>query len=203
MTMGQILFIFLFLVVASLMFFYLGAKFGPQVFRFKEIESEQTSFLPDEKITEEIKKILAETEQKFVFHEAVEEKKNHSSLKSEQKPKEKLPQNLESNSLQVILPSGEKTSQNLDSIPQTQTQETFHEIYRLQIGSFSDQKQAIAEQEKWQKRGYTIKISETEIPEKGKWYRLYMGHYTSYEEVQEAQKKLQKNFRLTVSITKQ
>jgi hypothetical protein len=63
------------------MFFYLGAKFGPKMFRFTEnyIELDDT-FLPDDKEAEEIKALLKEKKHKFVFFEALQTDKPNTII---------------------------------------------------------------------------------------------------------------------------
>lgn len=76
MTFGQILFIFFILLASSLMFFYFGAKFGGDILTLADRSVEEVSepFLPDDKLSAEIQDIIANHDQKLVFHEAVAEK---------------------------------------------------------------------------------------------------------------------------------
>lgn len=74
------------------MFFYLGAKFGPKMFRFNETYSELDEvFLPDDKEAAEIKKLLEEKKHKFVFFEALQtDKVNTIIYPQASTPKEEI-----------------------------------------------------------------------------------------------------------------
>ena len=73
-TMGQIVFIFVFFVVTSFMSFYFGARFGRRIFQFPNQNLEISyNFLPNEHLEKEIEEILSSSG-KFIFYETVEEK---------------------------------------------------------------------------------------------------------------------------------
>lgn len=77
MTFGQIIFVLFILVVSSLMFFYLGAKFGGDIMSLTDQHKQEVNepFLPDDKLTSEIENILSTHTEKLVFHDVVEGKK--------------------------------------------------------------------------------------------------------------------------------
>lgn len=85
MTLGQILFILVVLMISSLMFFYLGTKFGANVLRLgsRGLVEGTESFLPDERLAEEVNQILATHTDALVFHDAVQTGGNAMVLKSD------------------------------------------------------------------------------------------------------------------------
>lgn len=75
MTFGQILFVLSILFASSLMFFYFGAKFGGDILALsgdgdKNVADDEP-FLPDDRVSREIRDIIASHEQKLDFHAAV------------------------------------------------------------------------------------------------------------------------------------
>ena len=91
MSLGQILFVVLTLMASSLMFFYLGAKFGPQVLKLSESRGRlEDAFLPDDKLALEIKDILAKGKTDFTFFDVVQNKKSFPSVKVVKNSVEKL-----------------------------------------------------------------------------------------------------------------
>lgn len=75
------------------MSFYLGAKFGRQFLGFLNHEdlNVDEAFLPDEKIYAEVKSILSENNQKFVFHQIVSERQSVVPVVMEPAPKVQAP----------------------------------------------------------------------------------------------------------------
>lgn len=75
MTFGQILFVLSILFASSLMFFYFGAKFGGDILALSgdgdKNVSDDEPFLPDDRVSREIRDIIANHEQKLDFHAAV------------------------------------------------------------------------------------------------------------------------------------
>lgn len=88
-TFGQILFILLTVLFASLMFFYLGAKFGPELFRLdRRSSSLNEPLLPDEQMALELQQLLESRTHDFQFQDILEKTKPVSLvLKKESKQK--------------------------------------------------------------------------------------------------------------------
>lgn len=83
MSLGQILFVVLTLFASSLMFFYLGAKFGPQILNLNESRARlKESFLPNDELAVEIKSLLTNAETEFSFFDVVQNKKPFPSVGS-------------------------------------------------------------------------------------------------------------------------
>ncbi|MCP5464367.1 MAG: SPOR domain-containing protein [Deltaproteobacteria bacterium] len=97
-TFGQILFILLTVVFASLVFFYLGAKFGNDVFSFSKERHMERKILPDEHLMDDIQKQLQANKHEFVFFEALQSKDSLKELeptisKSTNLPEKEILQN--------------------------------------------------------------------------------------------------------------
>lgn len=211
-TFGQVLFILLTVVFASAMFFYLGAKFGRQVLNIADATVDDSQpLLPDEKVSEEIKKILAEEPPHFTFHDVLNENTSATKIKSPEptpvtkiiSPKmgvEKKKQNEEDFLHIKIVPTEIAKKEGavlLDdpaatSVPQKQ--------YRLQVGSFSDKKKAQTSQAIWQARGYSVSLVSSEIPGKGTWFKLYLGGFNSLNDVTAVQKKIMNQYKQSAMI---
>lgn len=83
MTFAQLLFVLFILMLSSLMFFYLGAKFGADILTLADRENREAAepFLPDEKLAAEIEALLVDSGRKLVFHDVVEGKKTLGVIK--------------------------------------------------------------------------------------------------------------------------
>jgi hypothetical protein len=83
MTFAQLLFVLFILMLSSLMFFYLGAKFGADILTLADRENREAAepFLPDDKLAAEIEVLLADSSHKLVFHDVVEGKKTLGVIK--------------------------------------------------------------------------------------------------------------------------
>ncbi|HLD44076.1 MAG TPA: SPOR domain-containing protein [bacterium] len=94
-TMGQVFFILLTVLFSSVMFFYLGAKFGPRMLQLNTAyRGVDEPFFPDEAQIKEVQEILKNNKHKFVFFDELQ-----SNQPITQFPKD----------VQVTLPVAEKT----------------------------------------------------------------------------------------------
>lgn len=228
-TFGQVLFILLTVVFASASFFYLGAKFGRQVLNIADsVTDDSQPLLPDEKVSEEIKKILAEEPPQFTFHDVLDEHTNYVPIPKtktvETVVKTTPPVSLKVNTEPVKLVT-EKKKQTEEDLLKIKTApietaqktndvvaQTTHLLddpvamsvpqkqYRLQVGSFSDKKKAQTSQAIWQARGYSVSMVSSEIPGKGTWFKLYVGGFTSMDDVTAAQKKILNQYKQSAMI---
>ena len=61
----------------------------------------------------------------------------------------------------------------------------------LQIASYREKDRANKEARRWRDKGYRVKVRRADLdPEKGIWYRVYLGEYRSVEEATNSAKKL-------------
>ena len=61
----------------------------------------------------------------------------------------------------------------------------------LQIASYREKDRANKEARRWRDKGYRVKVRRADLdPEKGIWYRVYLGEYRSIEEATNSAKKL-------------
>jgi cell division protein FtsN len=186
------------------MFFYLGAKFGRQVLNIAGSAADDSQpLLPDEKISEEIKKILTEEPPQFTFHDVLNEPLKVDAPKIAPVTKT-VP-------LKTVVEKTKKSEEDLIKIKTTPTPSKSllddpatvsvpQKQYRLQVGSFSDKKKAQTSQAIWQARGYSVSLVSSEIPGKGTWFKLYVGGFNSLDDVQAAQKKIMNQYKQSAMI---
>ena len=62
--------------------------------------------------------------------------------------------------------------------------------YTIQLGSFQQKEKAYALQNKLKKQGYLVHVTPKKINDKGTWYRVRMGNFSTPEEAQEWVSKL-------------
>ena len=209
-TFGQVLFILLTLVFSSAMFFYLGAKFGRQVLNIAESGSDhEQPLLPDEKVSEEIKKILSGQQPQLTFHDVLSTPAKVVSVASPQEPILKstppaspiIAKTQVKTKTALVVETGLLDDQS--SVLQEEPQQVIvapQKQYRLQVGSFADEKKAQTAKTVWQARGYTVSMTSTQIPDKGTWFKLYVGGFTTLDDVQAAQKKIQNQYKQSAMI---
>ncbi len=198
-TFGQIFFILLTFAFSSLMFFYLGAKFGPAMLSIgDQYDALDVSFLPDEKQAAEIKKLLKIKKPKFSFYDSLQDskpspqinEKNNTDQATETTPKKEKPSSV----------ATKETSKDNSEVLKKEKEVTVK--YSLQLGSYSSQKRAERAKAKWKKRGFSSKIVVTSVAGKGKWYRLRLGNYASLDNVLTSQKKIMSKYRQGSQIIK-
>lgn len=102
-TFSQILFILFTFCFASLIFFYLGAKFGPQILEIS-LASTQASepILPDEQLAMEIQELLKSKKHDFVFHDALENKGSVQQVSKTVESKTNKPQDQISGTMEAL-----------------------------------------------------------------------------------------------------
>ncbi|MFQ5781313.1 MAG: SPOR domain-containing protein, partial [Nitrospiria bacterium] len=64
--------------------------------------------------------------------------------------------------------------------------------YAVQVASFSKKKGADGLAEKLRKRGFDAYVVSQEIPQKGRWYRVRIGHYSSRAEAKKVADRIRK-----------
>lgn len=170
-TFGQLFFVVLCLVAALFLDFYLGARFGPEVFWGIDLEKGvHQSLLPDQAAQVELESLLKETAlPALTFHQELENKFRVT---------------FDPAKLDQVLP---------ETPPLPPVPEKTIEHYTLQLGSFDSESAALTLQENFKKSGYSARLKAEEIPEKGRTYRVYLGNYTSAEEAEASLKRIQKN----------
>jgi len=245
-TSGQIFFILFTFLCSSLITFYLGAKFGPEILDLpKNYVEKDIPILPDEQIALEIEDILAKKKSDFVFYEELQGKKSKekSVIPEPEVVKEKKNKPVEKVTITKTTPSEKKTvkavkkevtktNKNevitkkigalnvkiakpkiidttkeikktaavIKEVEEIKTEPTLSPQYSLQLGSYSEMKKADKAKALWKKRGYKVSIVDSEVPNKGVWYRLKIGAYITLEDALTAQKKMMKKFRQSSRI---
>lgn len=215
---GQVLFILGIFLCSALIFFYLGARFGPELLRLDgERDYANASLLPDGKVEEEIQQILSRDKHEFIFHDALQDKKqlvDQEVIEKAQKEAQevvKIQEALKEKDQKDIrdVKDDKKAVSQQQTVPAQTTpvvaqspvepldeelQAMTNTVYHLQLGSFSEKKKAEAALDLWQKRGFSGSITSSQIKGKGLWYRLELGRYTTQQDVEAAQKVIQQKY---------
>ncbi len=75
--------------------------------------------------------------------------------------------------------------------------------YTIQVSSFRDESQALDLKSTLKKKGYDVRIKSVEIPERGVWYRVFVGAYNSKKDAEKAAKRIHFEERLPTLVTEQ
>jgi len=121
------------------------------------------------------------TKDAFIFYEALEERNTDGSeLMPLITPKlqEPIPSSPLTSSIQTVAPRGGKT-------------------YTVQVAAFSDQATAQALTTRLIQKGYQAYLNPQQVPGKGLWHRVRIGHYREREEAERMAERLLKNEQLT------
>lgn len=209
-TLGQILFILFSFFMASFIFFYLGAKFGPDVLDLQNASADGSGLLPDEKLAQEIKALLKSKKHDFMFDDVLSGKQDINAIKVT--PPEPIVKIVE----KIVAPHTELSK--LDEKPKNAEEPKVIELpqvntlvdeqavaepvpaYSLQIGSFSDKKGADKALSQWLGRGYQGHVVAYQIAGKGQWYRVELGQFVAESDAVAAQQKIMNKFKQSVRV---
>lgn len=215
LTIPQFGFAVFCLVALSVLIFYLGARFGPKLFwgfSLDEIGNRQ-SLLPSEVTDEELEALLKEEGiAPTTFYDTLEAvtvmKVNlprHDSFPSPSATtspadRQPSPQKGEGDlkSPKKFLPAVAALPQKKEEITAVIEKELAR--YTLKVGSFGSPVEAKTLQSKLARAGYAVSVRAVKIPEKGEWYRVYLGRYSSQSQAESIGKKLQSTYGITPAV---
>jgi cell division protein FtsN len=72
----------------------------------------------------------------------------------------------------------------------------------LQLSSFDDRAGADSFRAKLTRAGYAAYVVETEVPDKGTWYRVRLGRYDSYDAAVTAKKQFESRQQIIAYVTR-
>ncbi len=75
--------------------------------------------------------------------------------------------------------------------------------YTIQVSSFRDENQALNLKSILKLKGHDVHIKSVEIPERGVWYRVFVGIYNNRKDAEKAAKKIHSEERLPTLVTEQ
>lgn len=213
-TSGQIFFILFVFLLGSLISFYLGARFGPDILDMESAQNLEEVILPEDDIAKEIEDMLSRQNHKLLAFEALQDDKpdllvTNSEVKTtpstpvREKEKKKIEESVKKTlpvPTQKIPPQEEKVrTTKIGGLTVKMAPPTVIDVtepkFSLQIGSYSDREQAEKALNLWQQRGFRVKLVTAQIPDKGLWYRLRLGAFQTQEEALEAQRDVMKRYR--------
>ncbi len=227
LTFGQTIFILTIFLFSSFIFFYLGARFGPELLNLDDQRlAANAPILPDEIVQDELKKIIEAHSHNFIFHDALQNKKQLADLEMISAAQK---QAFDSNQLALLSQAQQgaakaapplkpeatipdeppvldasvlATMQSPVELLDTDLQAQAKTEYHLQLGSFADKAKANESLAIWIKRGFSGLVSQTRIEGKGLWYRIELGGYSSQAEAEAARQKMMKKYGQSARIVK-
>lgn len=198
---GQFVFAMVCLLAGGLLDFYLGAKFGPEIFWGIRLEqSTEGGLLPDEKAEAEYLALLqAQGQTQPLLHQELEKK---TAIKAIPEPvpvvvAEKKPDEIKDVLEAPKLPEVAKpapAAKPEEEIKPVAPQQSATPRYALQVGSYGQLKQAQDLEQKLKSGGYTVTISTVTLPGKGQWYRVHTGGFSNEDEAQKEMAVLRNRF---------
>ena len=191
-SLGQMILIVTSLFLAGFLIFYLGAKLGPSFFWGIELgDAKNADMLPDKLTEEQLNALLAdEGEVPITFHQELENKTDSAPV-IDARPEEKIPVVAEVPVAEDLPPSmEEKVSKALPPKPEPKAVVKPKPVevavavprYTLKVGSFSSFKEAQALAMRFQQKGFSSRVETVQIPDKGNWYRVHVGRYSTNSE---------------------
>ncbi|MBI2083017.1 MAG: SPOR domain-containing protein [Deltaproteobacteria bacterium] len=162
-------------LVTLFLVFYLGARFGPdligsrQEVAQKETTSEEESGKPKEVSLTYPELLTDQTEG------AIRVKPSGVTAKEMVEREAPIIVPLEEEKVPVIV---EKKPDVVEPAPR----EIEKGKYSIQVGSYQSSNEATTQMERWRGKGYSTFMTVGEIPNKGTWYRVRIGHFGNQEE---------------------
>ncbi len=199
------------MVVLSLDF-YLGARFGPEMFWGIDIKSGvRQSLLPDGVSDEELEALLKNESQQITFHEVLENKSDQTVKSEEWVRPDDSSQFVEGSDVNfkpatTKLPQKEeprKEELKLEVKTELKTELKKEEgRYTLQVGSFAEETKAHEVEDRMKSLGLSVFVKEVALPQKGKWYRVYVGRYPDMKEADTAKDRLYREHHVMPVVVK-
>lgn len=190
LSIGQTFFLILCLVIVLGLDFYLGARFGPEMFWGIDIKKDSIqSLLPDGVSDQELEALLKSESQQITFHEVLENKVDQT-IKSVELVKENNPSQFVEGPDVPFKPPTVKESKKEEG------------RYTLQVGSFAEETKAHEVEDRMSRLGLSVFVREVALPQKGKWYRVYVGRYPDMKEADSAKDRLYKEHHVMPVVVK-
>lgn len=188
---GQAVFIVMCLVAGGFLDFYFGARFGPEIFWDISLDQpDKPSLLPDEVYSAEIEKMLAEEgEMAVTFHKELE--KIEPPAKPEVALVKKKAPNKADAPVETIAVKKEDVLEKPADKPALPVN---YGRYTLKVGSFSSLREAKELEQKFRNAGFSVYVQTVNIPNKGGWYRVHIGHYTTSTEAARNKAMIEKRY---------
>src|SRR3989338_2229700 len=210
-TIGQLTFFIICLLVAGFLDFYLGARFGPEIFWGIRVDRlNREILLPSNPLSGELEALLAEEAEKFTFHKVLENTAlSPEVVVVEEISKKEVAPPVAPLSAPPVKTTGKKEEPKKEEIKKEETakeeqttKEKPKDRLTLRVGSFSDPEQALSVKKAFISRGYSAFVTEVKIAGKGKWYRVHVGQYSSEEEALKNQSQINQTYKIMPLIVK-
>lgn len=211
LSFGQLILLIICLLSALLLDFYLGARFGPEMLWGISLDrGSADSLLPDDVSEQELNSLLQEGPSKVTFHEVLEGKKGEEEARKEETKKEET-KKIDTKKAEPKKEEPKKETKKIITVapvpaskPIPVSVSPLKEMgaYTLQIGSFGDADQAQALKEQFQSRGYSVNIREKNILDKGTWYHVTAGRFSSSDEAEKKKEEIYQKYHTLPIVVK-
>lgn len=193
------------LLVGGILDFYLGARFGPELFwgiRLDQVG--QSSLLPDE-LTEEELHSMIERQQAIplTFHDVLQETSVKNINEMRKSDDFKLTGNLKTSGTRpdaqgikdkVVKPVIKPKTQGHSEGSSARVSPS--KGFTLKVGAFSSLNQARKLEGHFLSSGFFAYTNKQTIPDKGEWYRVYVGRYPSSDTARREGERISRSFGL-------
>lgn len=185
-TFGQFVTLILLELVTLFLVFYLGARYGPDLIGGHHTVAELSAEKKGSPEREKVDYTFPETLSAPPGREAIQIKPSGVTAREFEK------QGAE-RSAPIIIPAPEPVEppplpEEVLPIPVTTG---LSGDYSIQVGSYPTAEEAKGQIDKWKNRGYASFMTVADIPKKGTWYRVRVGHFKSRGEAEGFLKKFQ------------
>lgn len=185
--------------------FYLGARFGPELFwgiRLDQVG--QSSLLPDELTEEELHSIIERQQAiPLTFHDALQEADVEDMNEMRKSDNSKLTGNLKTSGIRPDAQgiAGKKVKPVVNPKAQGHTEGLSARVspskgFTLKVGAFSSLNQARKLEGHFLSSGFFAYTNKQIIPDKGEWYRVYVGRYPSSDTARREGERISRSFGL-------
>jgi DedD protein len=193
-TFGQFVSIILLELVTLFFVFYLGARFGPDLMgaRNEVARMQNESGMEAEMAAKDPKKV------DYTFREELEDKPKRRSVRvkpsgmSAREYEDKVQEMIAERTTPVIVPAPERRIEKpyKEVSPKPKKETAKAKItngkkgpqFSIQVGAYRTPREASQAVNRWKGKGYSSYMTIAEIPQKGTWYRVRIGTFSSRQE---------------------
>ncbi len=170
-TFGQFVALILLELVTLFFVFYLGARFGPDLIGGKRIAevSEKTETPPEQPSVD------------YTFPQELSDGAPGGKGVIRVKPSGMTATEYE-NSLRVVVPAPAAEEKRVEKPAEVTPAAEAIGKYAIQVGSYPSAEEAARVVDQWKGKGYDTFMTVGEVPKKGTWYRVRIGHFKDKEE---------------------
>lgn len=229
-TFGQFVTLILIEIVTLFFVFYLGAHYGPELMGTKDaIAKKGDSDLPGDN-PKNVDDLVGKPSVEYTYPEILTQKEGSKAIKvkpsgltAEEYEKKDRETDVVAKEIPVEVPPIREIKKEKKEVPKPGTPEAMEKEaealqttqvtqvasvtkkgkFAVQVGSYPNPEEANAVLGRWKKKGYSAFVQTGEIPEKGTWYRVRIGRYSTKQEAQDFLEKLKKREKIAGIVVSQ